>query len=366
MSSPYNIIIAISVAQASMTQAEIEAYACHSKGSPIQKWTYKAHPLGPHDIEIEISHCGICHSDIHTLDSGWGPTMYPVVVGHEIIGKITAKGPEVSHLNVGDRVGVGAMVSSCLKSDCPDCTNNNDPCCSGCVFTYNSKYPDGHIAYGGYAKKTRVDSNYAFKIPENIASEYAAPLLCAGVTTYTPLRRYGCGPGKTVGVVGIGGLGHLGLQFAKAMGADRVYAFSTSPNKEKEAKTLGATDFVNLNQPVSQLSSVMKSIDLLLVSTCAPQAPWDLYLSFLKTNGKLLLVGLPESKISFVPGVLVMKNLSIIGSLIGSRNDIREMLKLCDEKNIRPMIDVLPMDKVNEGIARVRKNDVRYRIVLQN
>ncbi|KAF1773456.1 D-isomer specific 2-hydroxyacid dehydrogenase, NAD-binding domain conserved site 1 [Phytophthora cactorum] len=228
----------------------IHAYATFAKGEEAKPWEYQSRPLGPEDVEIKISHCGICGSDLHTMDSGWSQTMYPCVVGHEIVGEVTLVGDQVKDMKVGDRVGVGAQVWACLNKfpdePCKECANGTDAYCRYHVGTYNSKYrkTDGAITYGGYADYIRVTHEYAFKIPDNIPSDVAAPLLCAGTTVFTPFKEVGIKPGDRVGIVGVGGLGHLGIQFAKAMGAAAVVAFSRSASKEQEIRRLGADEFV--------------------------------------------------------------------------------------------------------------------------
>jgi alcohol dehydrogenase (NADP+) len=346
----------------------INSFASFGKDEPLKPWTYQSRPLGPNDVEIKISHCGICGSDIHTLDSGWGPTSYPCVVGHEIVGIVTEAGAEVQELAVGDRVGVGAQVFACLNKNpeapCRECAAGQDVYCDHIVLTYNSKYEDGSMAYGGYAEYVRVSANYSFKIPENIPSDVAAPLLCAGATVFTPLKEAGVKAGDRVGIVGIGGLGHLGIQFAKAMGATPV-AFSRSANKEAEVRALGAEEFVNTSDK-EQAAKAMGSVDVLLVTADAINMPYDQYLGFLRKRGTCIMVGLPNDQIKFQPMYLVAKGVKFAGSLMGSIVDIKEMLQLASEKNVRPVIQKMPMAKVNEGLALVRKGDVRYRIVLEN
>jgi D-arabinose 1-dehydrogenase-like Zn-dependent alcohol dehydrogenase len=346
----------------------VTGYAATAAGYKVEKWQYNARPLGEEDIEIKISHCGICGSDLHTISGGWGAAMFPVIPGHEIVGKVTKAGPGVKHLAVGDRVGVGAMVFACLNKDpsynCAECKAGEDPYCEKIVYTYNSKYADGSNAHGGYADYVRVSGNYAFKIPENIPSDVAAPLLCAGATVYTPLAQNGVGPGDRVGIVGIGGLGHLGIQFAKALGAVPV-AISNSPSKEEEAKALGAEVFVNMKDPES-VAKAFRSVNMLLLTADASNLPYDTYLSFIKPRGKLILVGLPNDDIKFKPFSVIAPGITFIGSKIGGIKDIKEMLALASKKNVRPVIQKLPMEKANEGIEMVHTGRVRYRVVLEN
>ncbi|KAE9334631.1 hypothetical protein PF008_g13858 [Phytophthora fragariae] len=267
----------------STTPRTVHAYAAFGKDEEIKPWEYQSRPLSPEDVEIKISHCGICGSDLHTIESGWGPSTYPCV-----------------DLKVGDRVGVGAQVWACLNKDpkapCKECASGDDAYCAHKVWTYNDTYKnDGANSYGGYADYVRVANEYAFKIPDNIPSDVAAPLLCAGTTVFTPLKEADVKPGKRVGVVGIGGLGHLGIQFAKAMGADAVVAFSRSANKESEVRALGATEFVVYTDE-KQAEAAAGSVDVLLICANADNMPYTLFLSFLAVRGSCIMAGLAERR----------------------------------------------------------------------
>ncbi|TMW61708.1 hypothetical protein Poli38472_010771 [Pythium oligandrum] len=342
----------------------VNAYAATKPGLEVEPFQYQARPLGLEDVEIAISHCGICGSDLHTISGGWGGANYPVVPGHEIVGTITSIGSDVKHLKVGDRVGVGAMVFSCLEKDtCKACATDLEPYCTKCVYTYNSKYADGQPSYGGYAEYVRVSGHYAFKIPEVIPSDVAAPLLCAGVTVYTPLKAH-VKPGQRVGVVGIGGLGHLGLQFIRALGAEPV-AFSQSPNKEQAARELGAVDFINLSNP-DDLARAQRSVDVLLVTADAKGQAYDTYLSTIAIGGKLIMVGVPDDKMAFSAFSIVSGGISVIGSMIGGIKETTDMLVLAAAKGVRPVIQKLPMKEANTGIKMVDDGSVRYRVVLEN
>ncbi|EEY56078.1 mannitol dehydrogenase, putative [Phytophthora infestans T30-4] len=501
----------------SVAPRTIKALACFGKSEPVQLWEYESRPLGSDDVEIKISHCGICGSDLHVIDSGWKPTLYPCVVGHEIVGEVTLAGPDVKDLKMystahyfaftiaatvfaskerrfifrnktvsstpsniffaprrfflvaktlsakpcgrpclvsgvviagtvsngcnisswsfvssstapdrattharsksricvgskilfhngmllderikdiahiekryvvvlkrhGGRVEVaklaqqyndyfGMPVWACLNKDpknpCKDCAKGADAYCRGIVSTYNSKYQDGSLTYGGYAEYVRVLSPYAFKIPESIPSDAAAPLLCAGTTVFTPFKEAGLKAGDRVGIVGIGGLGHLAIQFAKAMGAEAVVAFSRSSNKEKEVLDLGADEFVNYSDP-EQAKAAEDSVDILLVTADADGMPYQLFLSFLASRGTCIMVGLPNDEVHFKPAQVVMKGAKFVGSHIGSIQDVKDMLALAAEKNVRPVIQTLPMSKANEGIQMLRDGKVRYRVVLEN
>ncbi|KAF1321533.1 Mannitol dehydrogenase, partial [Globisporangium splendens] len=347
----------------------VNAYAGFNKGEDVKPWQYQSRPLGADDVEIRISHCGICGSDIHSLDSGWGPTTYPCVVGHEIVGEVTLVGANVTELAVGDRVGVGAQVSACLNKNaeapCKQCAEGADAYCPHLVWTYNDRYKeDGAITYGGYADYVRVPGPYAFKIPESIPSDVAAPLLCAGATVFTPFKELGVKEGDRVGVIGVGGLGHLAIQFAKAMGAT-VVAFSRSGNKEAEVRALGADEFVNYSDD-AQSKKAAGSVDVLLLTADANNMPYSLFMSFLATRGTCVMVGLPNDEVKFLPNYLVGNGNKLMGSKIGSIADIKDMLSLAAAKNVRPIIQKMPMSDVNKGLAMVRNGTVRYRVVLEN
>ncbi|EEY63145.1 mannitol dehydrogenase, putative [Phytophthora infestans T30-4] len=348
----------------------VHAYASFGKGEEIKSWEYQSRPLGAEDVEIKISHCGICGSDLHTLDSGWGQTTYPCVVGHEIVGEVTQAGPDVKGLQVGDRVGVGALVSACLNKDpkapCSVCANGDDAYCPHRVWTYNDKYKsDGALTYGGYADYVRVPHEFAIKIPDDIPSDVAAPLMCAGTTVFTPFKEAGIKEGDRVGIVGIGGLGHIAIQFAKAMGAASVTAFSRSNNKEQEVRGLGADEFVVYTDE-KQANAAVGSVDILLITADANNMPYSTFLSFLSVRGTCIMVGLPNDDIKFNAFQVVGKGAKFVGSNVGSIQDMKDTLEVASKHNVRPVIQKLPMAKVNEGIDMVRKGTVRYRVVLEN
>jgi len=347
------------------TEEKINAFAVFSPSGYIRPWAYTPRPLGDRDIEVKITHSGICHSDLHTMDQGqgWGKTNYPVVVGHEIVGHVVKKGKKVDNLDIGDRVGVGAQCWSCLKDTCADCKSGDNNHCSKGVFTYNSKYEDGKSSYGGYADKVRVISDFALKIPDNIPSDLAAPLLCAGVTVYSPLREHGVTKGTKVAITGMGGLGHLAVQFANKMGA-HVTVISHSKSKQKDATALGAHAF--LDSADKKAMGVTRQFDLILVTAAYPGIDWDNLLSLCKVRGKVVLVGAPEEDVHFAPFSILMGSKNFCGSVIGSTGTIQEMLNFCSRNDVRPVIQKLPMHQVNEGVEAVRSGTVRYRIVLEN
>ncbi|KAF9085034.1 hypothetical protein BGX27_003639, partial [Mortierella sp. AM989] len=327
----------------------------------LKEFSYHPRPLGPKDVEVEISHCGICGSDIHTITSGWGELkLGPCIPGHEIVGKVVAKGSE-SHHNIGDLVGVGAQVDSC--GECIECKKGFDQFCSSKAFTYNDTFKDGRggLTYGGYADRLRVNGEFAFKIPEQISAAEAAPLLCAGITTYSPLKHHGAGPGKKVGVIGIGGLGHLGIQWAHALGCDEVVAISTSDSKRDEATKLGATKFVNSKKP-EDMKAAAHSMDIILCTSFATDTNWGEILSLVANHGKLVLLALPEKPLSIPGNSLISRAVSIVGSLIGGKPDIAEMLQIAAEKNVRPWIEKMPMSDANAAVKHMMEGRPRYRI----
>ncbi|KAJ3165491.1 hypothetical protein HK101_000202 [Irineochytrium annulatum] len=303
-------------------------------------------------------------SDIHTIDSGWGPTRYPCIVGHEIVGHVVAKGNTVDHLAVGDRVGVGAQCWACLDPKCDACRMGEDNLCPRSVGTYNSKYADGQQSQGGYADFVRVSSRFAFKLPESLSSSDAAPLLCAGVTVYAPLRRFGCGPGMKVGVAGIGGLGHLACQFASKMGA-HVVGVSTTAAKEGDATKLGCAGFVALADKVG-VKKVRGTLDLIIVTAVDGRTgSLDQLLSLLTNNGKMVVVGAPEVALKMQPFSLIMRQRGVYGSSIGSRRDVEEMLEFAAMYRVVPWVEKMKMKDCNEAVEKVRKGTPRFRVVLE-
>jgi len=342
---------------------EFLAYAVKEKSGRAMLWSYKPRPLGNEDVEIRITHCGICGSDLHTISSGWGPTRYPVVVGHEIVGVVVSKGSQVSQLKVGDRVGVGPQVWACMNS-CTNCKAGDDNHCSRSVYTYNGVYPDGQPSYGGYAQAIRVSSHFAIKIPDAIPSDLAAPLLCAGVTVWTPIVEHNIKFGTKVVVTGLGGLGHLAVQFASKMGAE-VTVLSHSTNKSEDAKALGAKSFIDSNN-AKAVAAARSNYDVILVTAVFKGMNWDLYLSLLKLRGKVIILCAPEEKMIINPMSLLIKKASILGSSIGSTAQMKDMLEFASKHNVRPVIEKLPMNRVNDGIELVSSGRIRYRCVLEN
>ncbi|KAL4880600.1 chaperonin 10-like protein [Aspergillus karnatakaensis] len=322
------------------------------------------------DVDIKISHCGICGSDLHTLRSGWGPTPYPCCVGHEIVGTAVRVGSEVKDIKVGDRVGVGAQSESCLgrKGDCEECASGNEPyCVKHFAGTYAGQYLNGGKSYGGYATYHRAPAHFVIKIPEGLDSASAAPMLCGGVTVYSPLKHYGAGPGKTVGIIGVGGLGHFGVLFAKALGADKVVAISRKKSKAEDALKMGADKYIATAEDENWVAENRRSLDLIVCTVSSSKMPISDYVSLLKVDGILVQVGVPEDGSLTIPaGALVMNRVKLGGSLIGSPSVIREMLALAAEKKVQPWIEEKPMKEANKAIVDMEEGHARYRYVLVN
>ncbi|KAI0404450.1 zinc-binding dehydrogenase [Xylaria palmicola] len=327
-----------------------------------KKWTED-------DIDIEVSHCGICGSDIHVLRSGWWPTNYPCCVGHEIVGRAVRVGSNVKHVEVGDRVGLGAHVRTCQRADCAECSSGNDSYCTRMmVNTYNSEYPnDEGKSYGGYGNYTRANQQFVVKIPDGVSSADAAPMLCAGVTVYSPLSRNGCGPGKSVGIVGVGGVGHFGILFAKAMGADKVVGISRKNSKREDALKLGADEYIATDEDVDWHKKRLRTLDMIICTISSGNMPIDQYLSLLKRGGELVQVGAADG--GDFPKVNVFSLLigtKISGSSTGAPWEIRDMLQLAADKQIKPWIQERPMKEANEAIVDMEEGKARYRYVLVN
>ncbi|KAI9372970.1 chaperonin 10-like protein [Aspergillus egyptiacus] len=325
------------------------------------------------DVDIKISHCGICGSDLHTLRSGWGPTMYPCCVGHEIIGTAVRVGSEVKHIKVGDRVGVGAQAESCMNrkkegDECEDCATGNEPYCTRhFAGTYNGVYMNGGKSYGGYATYNRTPGHFVVKIPESLPSAAAAPMLCGGVTVYSPLKHYGCGPGKKVGIIGVGGLGHFGVMFAKALGADKVVAISRRADKREDSLKMGADEYIATAEDEDWVAKNRRSLDLIVSTVSSSKMPITEYVSLLKRDGSLVQVGMPEDGALTIPTpVLVMNRVQLGGSLVGSPDVIREMLELAAEKKVQPWIEERPMKEANKAVMDMAEGLARYRYVLVN
>lgn len=329
----------------------IQAYAVHEARQPMQTWQYEPQPLGQFDVEVAITHCGLCHSDLHLADGEWGGA-FPKVVGHEIIGVIREAGDAVDRARIGQRVGIGWQRGTCL--DCEYCLHGEENLCFSAQATCKEHY-------GGFARAIRLDSRFCHPIPDALESVNAAPLLCAGITVYSPLRRYGANAHTRVGVVGIGGLGHLAVQYAHAMGC-HVTAFTTTAAKAEEAHTLGADHAIITTQD-GALRQARNSLDLLIV-TVAVNLNWHDYAKTLRRNGTLCFVGASPDAVNVPIGALVGNQWQLTGSSIGGRALMREMLAFSAEHNIVSQTEVLPFSEVNTALERLRNNDVRYRFVL--
>ena len=350
--------------------SEFHGWLGHDKTAAQGNMTwssFKPKPFNDIDIDIKISHCGICGSDVHTLRSGWGATHYPVCVGHEIVGHIVRLGSSVSHLSLGDRVGVGAQAFSCLKDDCEECTAGLEQHCTKMVGTYNSKYPDGSWSMGGYATHIRVPAHFAIKIPAGLKSEYAAPMMCGGITVYSPLKANNAGPNTRVGIVGLGGLGHFGLLFAKALGCPKVIAISRTKSKEADAKAMGATDYIATSEDTKWARTHSRSLDLIISTVSSPDMPLESYLRLLRTGGSFIQVGAPEDKLPRIAAfALIGKGCKIGGSQIGSPAQIEEMLNFAAEKGVRPWVEKRNMRDGNKSVVDMEDGEARYRYVLVN
>ncbi|MDX1328988.1 MAG: NAD(P)-dependent alcohol dehydrogenase [Arenibacter sp.] len=340
----------------------IKAYGTNASAEDLKPLSIKRRDVGNKDIKIDITHCGVCHSDIHTARNEWKNTTYPVVPGHEIIGRIVEVGSDVKNFKQGDLVGVGCLVDSCHH--CPPCQDHLEQFCeNGPTFTYNSKdkHLKGQQTYGGYSTSVVVDEQFVLRIPEQIDPAAAAPLLCAGITTWSPLRHWKVGKGDKVGVVGLGGLGHMGVKFANALGAE-VVMITTSPNKAKDAKALGAHK-VLISKDQEEMDAHRNSFDFIL-NTIPVGHEMDPYISLLKIDATMVLVGAVEPLKPFHGGGIIMGRKRISGSLIGGIKETQEMLDFCGEHQIVSDIELIKMQDINTAYERVINSDVKYRFVI--
>ncbi len=335
--------------------------AAFSAKEPLGPFSFERRDPKEHDVVIDIKYCGICHSDIHTVRSEWGEANYPVVPGHEIAGVVRAVGSKVNKYKVGDQVGVGCFVDSCRQ--CDPCKQDLDQyCAKGFNATYNSVEKDGKTpTQGGYSDVIVVDENYVLRIPNSLPLDQAAPLLCAGITLYSPLKHWHAGPGKKIAIMGLGGLGHIGVKIARALGAE-VTVLSHSEKKREDAMKMGAHKFVSTHEKKS-LEPLANSFDL-IINTISADINMGDYFQLLKLDGALVVVGLPEKPLPIHPFPLVMKRRSYAGSLIGSIKETQEMLDFCAQHKIAPDIEVITPKEVNHAYERVTKSDVRYRFVI--
>lgn len=338
----------------------VPALVTASAGAAFERSTIERRDVGANDVQIDIAFAGICHSDIHQAREEWGAAIFPMVPGHEIAGIVTAVGTDVTKHQVGDRVGIGCFVDSCRE--CENCLAGEEQfCLKGNVATYNGREYTGENTHGGYSTQIVANENYVLRIPEGIALDEAAPLLCAGITTYSPLKHWGAGPGKQVAIVGMGGLGHMGVKIAAALGAE-VTVLSQTLSKEEDGRRLGATDYFATSDPET-FKTNRKRFDL-IINTVSADLPLDKYLSMLTLNGSMVFVGLPEKPQEFSVFSLVGGRRSLAGSNIGGIRETQEMLDFCAEHGLGADIEVISADDVNDAYERVVKSDVRYRFVI--
>jgi alcohol dehydrogenase (NADP+) len=338
-----------------------KAYATKAPAEALQPFVIERRNPGPHDVLIDIKFCGICHSDLHQARDEWGGSTFPMVPGHEITGIVREVGAQVTRHKVADKVAVGVFVDSCRE--CQECKAGHEHFCTKCVvYTYNSKERDGVTpTYGGYSTQIVVDEAYVLRLPAELPLDAAAPLLCAGVTTYSPLKHWQAGPGKTVGVVGLGGLGHMAVKLASAMGA-KVTVFSHSLKKKDDALRLGAHRFCYTGDP-KFIEDPANGCDL-IIDTVSVQHDLNHYLGLLSRDGNMVLVGIPPGASTLYPGVLIGKRRSLAGSNVGCIAETQEMLDFCAKHKVVCDIELIAVQKVNEAYERLQKSDVRYRFVI--
>jgi alcohol dehydrogenase (NADP+) len=335
-------------------------YAALRVKEALGPFTFERRELRDHDVAIEIKYCGICHSDIHQARDEWGGAIFPMVPGHEITGVVTAAGRGASKYKVGDKVGVGVLVDSCRT--CVECKSGLEPYCTvQGVFTYNSRDKEGAPTHGGYSEKIVVDENYVYRIPENLPLDAAAPLLCAGITVYSPLRHWEAGPGKRVAIVGLGGLGHMGVKFSHALGAETT-VLSQSLKKQADGRRLGADQFYATADPDTFVR--LKGYFDLIINTVSSEMDWNQYLQLLRMDGSMVVVGIPEKQVPIGATDLIRGRRSLAGSMVGGIAETQGMLDFCGKHNIVADIEGVPIQKVNEAFERVLRSDVRYRFVI--
>ncbi|MEH6418114.1 NAD(P)-dependent alcohol dehydrogenase [Pseudomonas sp. CGJS7] len=337
------------------------AYAAQTAQSPLAPFSIDRREPGPDEVSIDILYCGVCHSDIHQARDEWGGSVFPMVPGHEIVGRVRQVGANVGDFKVGDAVGVGCFVDSCRE--CPQCKAGDEQYCDqGMTSTYNSRErATGAPTYGGYSTRITVDRAYVLRIPESIPLDRAAPLLCAGITTYSPLKYYGVKPGDEVAVVGLGGLGHMAVKLAVAMGA-RVTVLSTSESKRADALALGAHAFAATRDAATfkQLSRKFNFI----IDSVSGEHDYNAYLSLLKVDGTMVLLGIPETPAPVAAGLLISKRRKLVGSMIGGIRETQEMLDFCAQHGVASDIELIDIAQINQAYERMIKGDVRYRFVI--
>jgi uncharacterized zinc-type alcohol dehydrogenase-like protein len=347
------------IAPVTVKTLKTKGYAAAAPKAPLAPFSFERRAPREHDVALDIKYCGICHSDIHQVRSEWGEGIFPMVPGHEITGIVSAVGSKVTKYKVGDKVGVGCYVDSCRT--CAQCKRGLEQYCDGTVFTYNSREHDGTPTFGGYSDKIVVDEDYVLRIPKNLPLDAAAPLLCAGITLYSPLMHWQAGPGKKVAVVGLGGLGHMGVKLGHALGAE-VTVLSQSLKKKEDGKRLGADHYYATSNP--ETFTKLKGYFDLILNTVSDGIDWNQYLELLKVDGTLVILGLPEKQVPVAAANLISRRRSLSGSMIGGIQEIQQMLGFCGANNIVSDVEVIPIQKVNEAYERVLKSDVRYRFVI--
>ena len=338
----------------------INAYAAQNESSPLAPFNFERREVGSHDVQIDILYCGVCHSDIHQARNEWGGSIFPMVPGHEIVGRIIKVGDHVKNFKVGELAGVGCFVDSCRT--CPSCLADEEQYCdNGMVATYNGRDKEGQPTYGGYSTQIVVDEKYTLHVAENLPIEGVGPLLCAGITTWSPLRHWNIGKGHKVAVVGLGGLGHMGVKFAASFGAE-VTVLSTSKSKHNDALALGAHHFA-VTKDEATMKSLAGTFDFIL-NTISAQHDYNAYLNLLNLNGTMVVVGVPPQPTAVHAFSLIMKRRSLAGSLIGGIKETQEMLDYCADHNIVSDVEVIKADYINEAYERILKSDVKYRFVI--
>ncbi|HVN21663.1 MAG TPA: NAD(P)-dependent alcohol dehydrogenase [Dongiaceae bacterium] len=344
--------------------SKCKGYAAATAKAPLAPYQFERREPGEHDVVLDIKYCGICHSDIHQARDEWSDyqeeCIFPMVPGHEIGGIVSAVGSKVTRYKIGDKVGVGCYVDSCRT--CPECRQGLEQYCTvGTIWTYNGRDKQGKPTYGGYSERIVVDENYVLRMPDNLPLEACAPLLCAGITLYSPLKHWNAGPGKKVAIVGMGGLGHVGVKLAHALGAE-VTVLSQSLKKQADGKRLGADHYYATSDPET-FTKLAGHFDL-IINTVSASLDWNAYLDLLKVDGTMVIVGLPEKDIPVATFSLTARRRSLAGSQIGGIREIQEMLDFCSQHKIACDIEMVPIQKVNEAYERVLKSDVRYRFVI--
>ena len=336
-------------------------YATGAADVPLAPFSFERRDPGPKDVRIDILYCGVCHSDLHQARNEWKNTVYPCLPGHEIVGRVSAIGGAVTKFKVGDLAGVGCLVDSCR--DCPSCAEGLENYCEkGQTFTYNSEDKvSGGLTFGGYSQAVVVDESFTLKLPSNLDLKAVAPLLCAGITTYSPLKRWKVGPGQRVGIVGLGGLGHMGVKLAHALGA-HVVLFTTSAGKAEDAKALGAAEVV-LSKDPDAMAAQAGTFDFILDTVAAPH-DINVYLNCLKRDATLCQVGAPDQPLATNVFGLIFKRRNFAGSLIGGIAETQEMLDFCGQHGIASDIEVIRMEEIETAYARMLKSDVKYRFVI--